>query len=546
MDVNEQLNGFESGVPEEGRVLSGETGSGSGAYRFGPGSFVSSEGSPRTYSYTRQSREPTVPTPLPSRPAEPVTPSEPIRPADPYRPAGAPAAPESLRPTASPRPGETVRPAGPASGAAPWNGAAWGTAANPAGMYGTAPGVGQAPVYRPVRRESARPAAEGRVIRRSRWWIPLALIGALVLGLAVGVFGLRSLWSPGSDSPTVPTAPPASSVPGERDTSPISDRIERGDPEMDYTTPAKIYQQNVNSVVGVSNEGTTTNIWGQVTPVAITGTGFILSEDGYILTNYHVARDADKLTVSLYDGRKFPATLVGYESTTCDVALLKIDADGLSPVKIGDSDALQVGDPVCTIGNPLGELTYTLTVGYISAKERAVNSDGSPISMLQTDAAINNGNSGGPLFDFSGNVIGIVTAKASGSTSSGATVEGLGFAIPINAVMNMIDDLKVYGKANNRAYLGVRVGDASQLNDQSLPNGAYISSVEAGHCAEKAGLRAGDVVIGLDERSILSYTDLLAAIQSHTAGQSVVLKVWREGETLELPVTFDARPEDGN
>ena len=502
--------------PGEDRVLTGETGAVSGAYRFGPGSFVTNGGGSRVYTYTRPG-------------GEPVQPSEPIRPSE---PAG---------PTQTVRPAQAGAPGGQTGGTyGPWAYPNWGQAAQNAVSYGQPAYPGAA--YGPVRREPVRPAAEGREIRRSRWWIPLVIVGALAMGLIIGVFGLRDRTG-SSRTPTAPTSPSAP-APIPSDTDPISDRIEYGEVNGEYHTPAQIYRENVNSVVGISKEGTVTNIWGQETPVASSGTGFILSEDGYILTNYHVVKEADTLTVSLYDGRTFPAALVGYESTTCDVALLKIDAQGLTPVKIGDSDALQVGDPVCTIGNPLGELTYTLTVGYVSAKERAVNSDGSPISMLQTDAAINNGNSGGPLFDFAGNVVGIVTAKASGTTSSGAAVEGLGFAIPINAVMNMIDDLKLYGRAENRAYLGVKVGDASQVPDRDLPNGAYISSVEAGYCAEAAGMQAGDVVVGLDGRTIRSYTDLLAEIQSHTAGQSVELQIWRAGETLTLTVTFDARPRE--
>ena len=144
---------------------------------------------------------------------------------------------------------------------------------------------------------------------------------------------------------------------------------------------------------------TTTNAWGQSSSVASVGTGFIISEDGYVLTNYHVVDGARKLTVMLSDRQEYEATLVGYDSDICDLALLKIDATGLQPVTFGDSDKLLVGQQVCAIGNPLGELTYTLTVGYVSAKDRIINTDGTPINMLQTDCTINAGNSGGPLFD---------------------------------------------------------------------------------------------------------------------------------------------------
>ena len=171
---------------------------------------------------------------------------------------------------------------------------------------------------------------------------------------------------------------------------------------------------------------------------------FILSEDGYILTNCHVIEGSDEIQVSLYDGSTYKATLVGEDSTN-DVALLKIDAKGLQAVSIGDSDQLKVGEKVAAIGNPLGELTYSMTVGYVSALDRTINTDGKPINMLQTDAAINPGNSGGPLLDMDGNVIGITTAKYASDE-----IEGLGFAIPINDAMEIAYDLMQYGYVKGR------------------------------------------------------------------------------------------------
>ena len=178
----------------------------------------------------------------------------------------------------------------------------------------------------------------------------------------------------------------------------------------DGLTPGQIHAQNKNSVVGIANQGISTNIFGQVTETASSGSGFIISEDGYIITNYHVIEGATTLTVIMNDEKEYAATVVGYDSSN-DFALIKIDVTGLNPVVLGDSDDLIVGDQVAAIGNPLGEMTNSLTVGYISVKDRNVTIDNSIINMLQTDAAISPGNSGGPLFNMKGEVIGITTAK---------------------------------------------------------------------------------------------------------------------------------------
>lgn len=305
-------------------------------------------------------------------------------------------------------------------------------------------------------------------------------------------------------------------------------------------TPADVYDAYVGSTVGIANEGTGTNFFGQVTAMASSGSGFILTEDGYIVTNYHVVEAADKLTVTLNNGDQYEAELIGYESGN-DVALIKIDAAGLKPVSIGDSDALQVGETVCAIGNPLGELTNTLTIGGISALDREVNTDGTPISMMQTDCAINEGNSGGPLFDMNGNVVGITTAKYYGTT-----IEGIGFAIPINDVMRIVADLKAYGYVTGQAYLGITVMDmdGSTAKMYGLPVGAYVNSVTEGSCAAAAGLQEKDIITGLGEYEIENMTDLVGSLKNFAAGDTTTLTVFRSGESLTLTVTFDEkRPE---
>ena len=302
-------------------------------------------------------------------------------------------------------------------------------------------------------------------------------------------------------------------------------------------TPADVYDAYVGSTVGIANEGTGTNFFGQVTAMASSGSGFILTEDGYIVTNYHVVEAADKLTVTLNNGDQYEAELIGYESGN-DVALIKIDAAGLKPVSIGDSDALQVGETVCAIGNPLGELTNTLTIGGISALDREVNTDGTPISMMQTDCAINEGNSGGPLFDMNGNVVGITTAKYYGTT-----IEGIGFAIPINDVMRIVADLKAYGYVTGQAYLGITVMDmdGSTANMYGLPVGAYVNSVTEGSCAASAGLQEKDIITALGEYEIENMTDLVGSLKNFAAGDTTTLTVFRRGESLTLTVTFDEK-----
>ena len=309
-------------------------------------------------------------------------------------------------------------------------------------------------------------------------------------------------------------------------------------------SPSQVYAMNVNSVVAISNQ-TTTNVWGQVSETAASGTGFIISADGYILSNYHVVEGANRLTVMTYMGDEYEAKLVGYDQMN-DVSILKVEASGLDPVVIGSSDDLIVGDQVVAIGNPLGELTSSLTVGYISAKDRTINTDGNLINMMQTDAAINPGNSGGPLFNMKGEVVGITTAKYSGSTGSGASIEGIGFAIPIADVMSMTEDLITNGYRTNMAYLGVVVMDldSNTAAMYSLPMGSYVRSVEPGSCAETAGIQPKDIIIAIGEYGVEGNSTLQSALRKFKAGDSTTVTVYRAGAELELPITFDERPQD--
>ncbi len=307
--------------------------------------------------------------------------------------------------------------------------------------------------------------------------------------------------------------------------------------------PSLVYAQNVQSVVAISNQGLTTNIFGQVSETASSGSGFIISEDGYVVSNYHVVKGATKLKVITADSKEYDAELVGYDATN-DLSVLKIDATGLPFVKLGSSESLAIGDQVAAIGNPLGELTSTLTVGYVSAKDRMVSTDGTNLNMLQTDAAINSGNSGGPLFNMKGEVVGITTAKYSGTSGSGATIEGIGFAIPIDDVSDMIADLMEKGYVSG-AYLGVTVKDMNQevADAYGLPAGAYVNSVEENGAAAKAGIQAKDIIINLGGHEVTSMATLTRALRKLEPGQTTTVTVFRSGAEVNLEITLAEKPK---
>ena len=309
-------------------------------------------------------------------------------------------------------------------------------------------------------------------------------------------------------------------------------------------TPAQVYSQCVNSVVAINCKGAAAGAFGQIMETASSGSGFVLSADGYIVTNYHVVEDSSYIEISMYDGTTYEAEYIGGNEAN-DIALIKVDAENLQAVTIGSSSELIVGDQVAAIGNPLGELASTLTVGYVSAKDRIVTSEGTQINMLQTDAAINPGNSGGPLFNMYGEVVGITSAKYSGTTNSGATIEGIGFAIPTDDVMMMLEDLKNFGYITG-GYLGVTVSEVSEEAYQlyGLPQGVLIREVMPGSCSEKAGLRAQDIIIELGGYEVTNLNSLSRALNKCKAGEEVKVTVYRSGSEVELNVILDERPHE--
>ena len=277
------------------------------------------------------------------------------------------------------------------------------------------------------------------------------------------------------------------------------------------------------------------------------GSGVILTSDGYIITCKHVIDNADTIKVILNDDTEYDATLVGSDSRT-DLAVLKIDATGLTPATLGDSDMLTVGEDVIAIGNPLGELRGTATSGIVSALSREVTVENTEMTLIQTDAAISPGNSGGGLFNASGSLIGIVNAKASSENS-----EGLGFAIPVNDLKSVISDLIDLGYVQGRAYLGVYAQDvtlSSGMNGWGSSSffGSYIggtgtscvqiAKIVTGSAAENAGLQVGDLILAVDDTEITSADTLSAAISAYNAGDTATLTIQRDGQQSTVSVTF--------
>ena len=312
-------------------------------------------------------------------------------------------------------------------------------------------------------------------------------------------------------------------------------------------TPEEIYAANLGAAVGVNGD-VTTNAWGYTVRNAVSGSGFVISSNAtssYIVTNYHVINNVQDIKVFFANGDSYDATLVGGEEDN-DIAVLRIEVGNLQTVTLGDSDALNVGENVYAIGNPLGELTFTFTGGYVSAKDRSVTmSDGTVMNMLQTDTAINNGNSGGPLFNEYGQVIGIVSAKLSSTSSSEASVEGLGFAIPINDVRDMITSIIENGYVTGKPSMGILLDDVPQAAQQyGVPAGAEVLAILDGSGADKGGLQAGDIITAVNGTEVSSVSALQEAVKEYKAGDKVTFSVYRDGDTTTVDVTLDEENQE--
>ena len=309
-------------------------------------------------------------------------------------------------------------------------------------------------------------------------------------------------------------------------------------------TAAEVYAANVNSTVGITTS-ITTNYFGYQTTSAAAGSGFILTQDGYILTNYHVVEGSNSIKVTTYDGTSYDAQLIGYDESN-DIAVLKIDATDLTPVVLGDSDTLNVGDTVVAIGNPLGELTFSLTTGVVSALDRPVTfSTGTTMNLIQTDCAINSGNSGGALFNLYGEVIGITNAKySSSSSSSEASIDNIGFAIPLDQVRSIFESIITNGYIV-KPYIGVTVSDVSaESQSYGLPQGAAVRSVTENGPAAEAGLQENDIITAANGETITSSNDLVKLVKAASAGDTLELTVYRQGQTLTLTLTVGEQRTD--
>jgi len=330
-----------------------------------------------------------------------------------------------------------------------------------------------------------------------------------------------------------PTKPPAASTDAEGLASA---------PAQGAKSATDIYYDCAPGVVGITTELTASvNIFGQVSTATVSGTGFIVSADGYVLTNAHVIEGATSVTVTELDGTCHQAEIIGYDADY-EVGVLKIEPEEDLPVlELGSIENVLVGQEIYVIGNPLGELTYSLTPGIVSAMDRYINIDGTAINAFQISAAVNTGNSGGPVFDDQGRVIGLVTAK-----KSGVGVEGLGFAITVDDAVNVANDLIVKGYVTGKPYLGVYYSDIDSaiVSYYNLPRGVYVERVEPGCCAEKAGVIPGDIIVALDEHDTPDSESLLSAKKRYSAGDTVSITVFRAGENITLQVTLDEEPFD--
>ena len=396
---------------------------------------------------------------------------------------------------------------------------------------------GATPPVHPVQPQDAQPPKKkkkfnGKRVARSA----VALVLAAAMGFAGGFVGAKF---GGSGKVVIQQVAPSSTA----DSAPGSDSsITAASSSGSSLTTEQVADLVSPSVVVITTEQVVYSQWswyGQNQVESGAGSGVIISSDGYILTCAHVVDGASTITVTIGD-KDYTATLVG-EDTTSDIAVIKIDADGLTPATVGNSDSLKVGQSVMAVGNPLGELGGTVTGGMISALNRSVTIQGSSsvntMSLIQMDASVSPGNSGGGLFNMNGELVGIVNAKSSSSDA-----EGLGFAIPINDAIKVAQELLENGYVTGRPYLGITylaVTDAqtaSQLGVNAY--GAYVVEVVKGGPAEKAGLQAGDRIVSVDGTEIASKDDLGTLMQKHAAGDTLSITIARDGQMQTVNVTL--------
>ncbi len=297
------------------------------------------------------------------------------------------------------------------------------------------------------------------------------------------------------------------------------------------------------SVVEITTEAVTTDRYMQQYVQTGAGSGVIISEDGYIVTNNHVIDGAEKITVTTKDGTAYEAKLIGTDSET-DVALLKVEATGLKAVVMGNSSDLQVGDTAVVIGNPLGQLGGTVTSGIVSALDRDITLNGNSMSLLQTNAAINPGNSGGGLFNDKGELVGIVVAKSGGTTSDGTTIEGLGFAIPIDNVKKVIQELSTNGYVTGRPSLGVNLVDITNEQTAMMYRVNQLGVYVLKSTNEANNLQSGDCIVSVDGTAVSSADEVKSIIQDHAVGDTLSIVIIREGKTMTVEAALQENKPD--
>ncbi|WP_367924406.1 S1C family serine protease [uncultured Ruthenibacterium sp.] len=394
------------------------------------------------------------------------------------------------------------------------------------------PMAGGQPPYSPMGMQPPKKPGNGRGKRIACAVLALVLCGAI--GFGGGYVG--SVVANNGGRTVIYQAAPDNS-------SDSSDGTTSGTPTDSASMSVEQIAEKVGpSVVEVTTETVSySNFFGQyVTSGA--GSGVIISEDGYIITNNHVIEGASSIKVRLSDKTEYDATLVGTDSKT-DIAVLKIEATGLTPAVIGDSDTLKVGEFALAVGNPLGTLGGTVTDGIISALNRDITVNNQTMSLLQTNAAVNPGNSGGGLFNERGELIGIVNAK-----SDGSDVEGLGFAIPINTAMEVAESLMTTGYVTGRPAMGVSVISISDLQTAMQYGvsqmGVYIAQVNEGGAADEAGLEVGDLLVSIDGNAISTTSDVTSILDDHAVGDTIEVQVVRGKQMVEVSLTLqESQPQ---